>query len=365
MKYKKYITSAVLALGIITVGWVFSYLNTGSLYIQYQYLWDYRRLHPDIIPPTTTHRILAVGHDTTYADVMWLRLIQFVGDNIGNGRFLDFTHKILSQVQELHPRFARAYELDLLLLPTVSPENTTSEWERRREILRAGIGDYDERIGRICDMRKVAQISELWFWDELWNREDLRNPCISGDILYYIAARYDTDLLDRKKAVYYYKIASMHDDAPVATKFLWVLAYSSDGNYRDGALTFALMATSGYDNDNHTCQIFSEEIVTHLANKTPWTWEWIDSIYQKSQALTAPPYDPLKWTSCYESIERSLKQIYLGYIDELTRDKPDITKGDDLISSGLLPYIPTIRSQIWYTVTKTTGIWKFRENIDK
>ena len=57
-----------------------------------------------------------------------------------------------------------------------------------------------------------------------------------------MAARYDTDILDRAKATYYYKIASMHDDAPGAARFLGILAYSSDGNYRDGALSFVLMA---------------------------------------------------------------------------------------------------------------------------
>jgi len=62
--------------------------------------------------------------------------------------------------------------------------------------------------------------------------------------IYYIAARYDTDILDKKKAVDYYKIAMMHDNVPPAVRFLGILAFSTDGNYRDGALAFFLLASS-------------------------------------------------------------------------------------------------------------------------
>ena len=91
-------------------------------------------------------------------------------------------------------------------------------------------------------MSRLSQIDSLGFGEELWSREELKNPCLSGYVPYYMAARYDTDILDRTKATYYYKIASMHDDAPGAARFLGILAYSSDGNYRDGALSFVLMA---------------------------------------------------------------------------------------------------------------------------
>ncbi|MFZ2256117.1 MAG: hypothetical protein WAW59_00950 [Patescibacteria group bacterium] len=42
-----------------------------------------------------------------------------------------------------------------------------------------------------------------------------------------MAARYDSDLLEKQKAADYYKIASMHDDVPVAARFLGILAFSS------------------------------------------------------------------------------------------------------------------------------------------
>ncbi len=220
-----------------------SYIHSTRLYMQHAALWDYRRMHPDIIPSTNTLQTLATGHDTTYADIMWIRLIQFIAYNIGNGKYLDFTHTILIRIQELHPRFARAYEIDLLFLPTVSPDSDAPDADKRRQVLKDGLAHYDTILPKICDMSKVTQIDALAFGSELWSRMDLADPCLSPQILYYMAARYDSDLLDKKKAARYYKIASMHGDAPPATRFLGILAYGNTGGHRDAALTFALLAT--------------------------------------------------------------------------------------------------------------------------
>ncbi|MFZ2256116.1 MAG: hypothetical protein WAW59_00955 [Patescibacteria group bacterium] len=65
-----------------------------------------------------------------------MRLIQFIGDNIGSGYYLEFTHRILSNIHVLHPRFARAYEVDLLLFPTASPENESERAEDTRKRLK-------------------------------------------------------------------------------------------------------------------------------------------------------------------------------------------------------------------------------------
>ncbi|MFZ2336866.1 MAG: hypothetical protein WAW59_00960 [Patescibacteria group bacterium] len=60
MKKRKYFPSIVIFTFLIGMGLFFSYTNTGKLYSQYQSLWDYRRLHPDIIPSAQALRILSV-----------------------------------------------------------------------------------------------------------------------------------------------------------------------------------------------------------------------------------------------------------------------------------------------------------------
>jgi hypothetical protein len=356
MKRKISLASILSFLLLIGIGGVFSYIHTHRLYREHEQLWDYRRLQPDILPSAEALRVLSVWHDTTYAWILWIQLIQFIGDNIGNGRYLEFTHKILQNIQTLHPRFARAYEIDLLFLPTVSPEDETEYGAKKREILRAWLIDYDAKLDKICDMKKVTGIDGMAFGQELWSREDLKNPCLSGYILYYMAARYDTDILDKDKAARYYKIAWMHDDAPSAARFLGILAYSTNGNQRDGALSFALMASEGYDEEPYICQDTALNLVRDLSSDVDWTDAWIGDLEKRA---TNNPLASAWWT-CYESLNRSIKQIYLGYITELTKDI-DVDTGKEILELKLLDHIPTVASQSGYTVIKRNNIWRYSE----
>jgi hypothetical protein len=324
-------------------------------------------MHPNIIPSVTALRVLSVGHDTTYADTLWIQLIQFIAYNIGNGKYLDFTHTILTRIQELHPRFARAYEIDLLFLPTVSPENDDSWSEKKRQILRDGLAYYDRLLPRLCDMTRVSQIDAMAFGSELWSRKDLHNPCLSAETLYYMAARYDTDILDKKKAARYYKIASMHDDAPSATRFLGILASGNSWEHRDAALRFVLLATSGYDKSPYLCQTLAEQLAGDLARPDEWTPAWLAHVEQAEKSLKSVPpnNDPLSlaWWSCYDSLERGVKQIYLWYITDRTRTLPEITTEQDLTDARIIDHLPTIQSQSGYTITRKYNIWQYIQRL--
>lgn len=362
MTHKSYILSLLPIVIILSIGGVFSYINSSHLYTQHQKLWEYRRLTPEILPSPLALRVLAVWHDTSYADALWIGLIQFIWDNIGNGNYLEFTHKILSLIQDLHPRFTRAYELDLLLLPIVSPEDESDSAIAKREKLKIWLADYESIIPRVCDMKKVTQIDSLGFGEELWSREDLKNPCLSWYIPYYMAIRYDADILDRARAIEYYKLASMHDDAPSASRFLGILAYSSDGNYRDGALSFVLMAAEWDDEDPYLCQALSLRLIKDLSARIPWTVNWIDEL-EREERLLQPPKDStnpfaLAGWNCYESLERGVKQIYLWYITGLTQDI-DVTTGKELIDLKILDHIPTVQSQSGFTVSKKNDRWRY------
>ena len=176
---KPSVTSVLSFVFLLGIGGVFSYLHTSAPYGQYRLLSEYRRLHPDIMPSTRALQVLSVGHMTTYADILWMELIQFIADNIGGGQYLTFTHRILTQIQELHPRFARAYELDLLFLPIVHVDDQSPKAQQDKKDITTSLSHYEEILPRICDMKKIEQIRRMAFGDELWSREDLKNPCIS------------------------------------------------------------------------------------------------------------------------------------------------------------------------------------------
>ena len=112
---------------------LFSYTGEKNLYPIYSELYDYRRLTPELLPSEKSLRILSVGHNTTYADTLWVSLIQFIGDNIGNNKYLDFSHHILSSITSLHPFFPRAYELDLIYTPLVFADSGDKMTDDERE----------------------------------------------------------------------------------------------------------------------------------------------------------------------------------------------------------------------------------------
>lgn len=112
---------------IAFLGAFFSYfkIETGSSYEEYSKLWDYRRLHPELLPSPENITLSTAGHTHTYADKLWIDLIQYIGDNIGNGKYLTYINPLISTISTLHPHFTRTYTLALLMAPVPNEEKTT------------------------------------------------------------------------------------------------------------------------------------------------------------------------------------------------------------------------------------------------
>jgi hypothetical protein len=336
-----------------------------TLYPYHQGLYEYRRLHPDILPTPAQIRLSSMGHETTYADFLWIGFIQFIGDNIGNGKYRDFTHAILQTITTIHPYFTHAYELDLLLGPVIFAEDTGPEREADRAYIREGIAHGLRGMDILCDQAKIARIQKTPFGPILWDDPTLRNPCLSGMIPYYIGYHYTSSLFNGASGSLYYKIASMHDfPVPPATKFLAPLAQSDAGNYTDSALSFFIIGSSGYDTSDQKCQTIATSLAQSMIEKKSIdsTWvreiEWIEkSLVDAKDQKNPESYSP---TNCYDSTKRGIKQIYLSYITDRTQAYPDIMTGSELLAQKILPYIPAISTQSGYTVKRVAWKWEYR-----
>lgn len=349
---------------ILGAFWISGKLSTERLYGEYSTLWDYRRLHPDFLPSAETEKIMSVGHETTYADISWIKLIQFIGDNIGNGKYLDFTHTILVSITELHPYFTRAYEMDLIMAPLIYPEEKAETVQKYETLIRGILSHGEQGVATTCDQKKLEEIANAPVWKTLWERQDLRNPCIDGMIPYYIGYHYSNVFHDGAKAEYYYKIASMQDDAPKASEFLSIIAKSSEGNYRDSALSFFLIAADGYDIEPFACQKLANTLITDLSEKRPFTASWIAEIWTAESKLrdNKDQKHPESYANnnCFDSIERGIKQLYIGYIAEVGNKHPEITDSRDLVKQWIIKAVPTIQTQKdFYLIKKETG-WKYK-----
>lgn len=74
-----------------------------------------------------------------------------------------------------------------------------------------------------CDQEKIGRILSGGLVALPWDNPELKNPCTDGYIAYY--AGFVADGLEKRDLSRdYYMIASTHDDAPSASRFLAVLA---------------------------------------------------------------------------------------------------------------------------------------------
>jgi hypothetical protein len=165
-------------------------------------------MHPETLPDVSTTRLFLAGHDTTYADSLWIALIQYIGDNIFNGKLRTFTNPIVDRITTLHPHFTKPYNIALILTPTLKDEKQNTE--KDNAIIREAIRLGERGIKKDCDSEKVSRIRSMPYGPTLWEDETLRDPCRDDMLAYNLAYTYST-AGDAKKAKEYYMIASAID----------------------------------------------------------------------------------------------------------------------------------------------------------
>jgi hypothetical protein len=196
----------ILILIILLLGGFFSYRTSlGKLYVEYKNLSDYRRMHPDTLPNVETTRLFLAGHDTTYADSLWIGLIQYIGDNIFNGKLRTFTNPIVDRISTLHPYFIKPYNLALILTPTLKDEKKDSE--KDTAIIREAIRLGERGIEKDCDKEKISRIRTMPYGPALWEDLTIRDPCRDEMLAYNLAYSYSV-VGDAERAKEYYMIAS-------------------------------------------------------------------------------------------------------------------------------------------------------------
>lgn len=126
----------------------------------------------------------------------------------------------------------------------------------------------------------------------------------------------------------------MNDDAPQVSRFLALLMQAKEGNYEEAGRKFLLIALSGYDEPPYACQENIGEILRRFSTGAVLSSTDIDFI-KSHEIRLSPPKDtknPLasSVTSCFESGNRGIKQLYISYIDASTQTLSGITTGSGL-----------------------------------
>ena len=366
---KRFLFPICILISLFIIFWGFFLFGTGKWYIQYLSSGEYRRLHPELIPSPTIVKLFDMGHSNSYASFMWLELIQYIGDNVWGNQFLDFSHAILENITTINPYFIRPYELDLILAPTSLWENMTAEAKKYNKIYsNNAINLWKIGIGILCDKNKIEEIKKRPLSETLWNDASLKNPCASGTIPYYIA--FVTYEMGDKKAESseYYKIASMNDDAPNASRLLWVLALSAEWDYMATALNFALIGSTGYDIEPYTCRNISTDIIKDITSKRKIDQKWIQELIIKKGSLKNNK-DPKNIISgaadnCYDITTRSIETLYLSYIADVAKGT-QAKNEDDLIKIRIKKNTESDTIKKWFTTYEKDWIWQYRPKINQ
>ncbi len=361
---KSVLFSLIIVITLSLAWWGFLSYGTTRGYSEYIAWWEYRRLHPELIASPSIIKLFDMWHTTSYASWTWLGLIQYIGDNVGGNRFLNFSHSILTQITYLHPYFTRPYEMDLIFAPLSSGENTTPQEKiANKQIAMNAMYLGKQWITQLCDAKKIENIKTQKMWEQLWNNATLKNPCASGMLPYYLAFTTYQMGDNRAKAAEYYKIASMNADAPKASRILGILALSAEGDYMASALNFALVGSTGYDIDPYSCRSIAENLTRDIIEKRKPDTVWINELQKIDRELkdTRDESNPISNSSdnCYDMTTRSIKTIYLSYISDLAK-WTSAKNGADLIKIGKLKNIPTLSIHKWYSVREKNGIWEYQ-----
>ncbi len=357
---KSPLSALVIFLFLIVSGGVFYWYGTGIGFDGYQKTNALNRMEPRMIPTQKMIHVTSMGHDLMYADLLWISLIQYIGDNLQNDAYLRFSDRILETITEVNPYFAPGYEWTLLLHPI--PQNSFLTYTpEQKEAIQHPITIAKKGMDILCDQKKLETIATTPISMELWNNTNLRNPCKNGMLPYYIGFYGGQLTGNQSHAQQYYTIAGMQDDAPAITQVLAVLSSAPEKDPRTIATRFALLALGGIDTPPYTCHEMADSILSHI-NTGTLTDEWIAEMEEKEHNLSSPATDnPTSsgMNSCHEMLSRSLQYTYLLYITQKAKNHPEFTTGKELIDHNILTHIPTIRAQSGMTVSFSQDTWNY------
>lgn len=92
-----------------------------------------------------------------YADILWISLLQYVGDNLPNNAYLSFLSRLEQTILSLNPDFEKMYEWGLLLLP-IPRDNELTYSDEQKQRVQIPLSLALSGIDRFCDPQKRAII---------------------------------------------------------------------------------------------------------------------------------------------------------------------------------------------------------------
>lgn len=132
------------------------------------------------LPSKEIIKMISIGHTNSYADFLWLSMIQYIGDNLSKSNYTNFSLKLIDSLTDISPKFITAYEWALLIMP-IPQNNNLTYTEEQKENLIFPLEIAKKGIQNNCDLQKVQYIAQypISNFEKLLQDEQYQNPCTS------------------------------------------------------------------------------------------------------------------------------------------------------------------------------------------
>lgn len=138
-----------------------------------QYLSAQRYEHIYALPPDSWLRLVSLGHRESLADLIWIRGLIYVGDEVSNRGSFEHLNDYADAVLTLDPRFARAY-LWASTLGLYRPSATLEEGRRAVAYLERAHDLFPDERDLVWELAAAYAYELPSLTDDLTQREVLR-----------------------------------------------------------------------------------------------------------------------------------------------------------------------------------------------
>ncbi|MCD5380487.1 hypothetical protein LR004_01035 [Candidatus Gracilibacteria bacterium] len=310
--------------------------------------------HPENLPTKETAKNSTFGFANLRADLYWLQTIQYIGGNAISSDYKRYLYTMLDLITELNPYFEHPYVIGELLLPSYNERYEDLSQEEQDINTQEAIMIGEKGIKNFCDPEKLELVKNEFNLNKLWTEEKYKDTCKDADIAFKLAFIYQYYLHDGLSASYYYKVASVSENALEGAKVMTAIMQGKGGDREKSFFMFLNMASTVEQNDA-VCIDFANQLNAlalngQLKNDTQTIKKIEEMRNQIFPQNTDDENDSLNDAECSGFLNKAIRELNLSYIeaghDEYMKTHTEpLYNAKELFDKGFIDFLPTDHQQ--------------------
>lgn len=329
--------------------------------------------HPENLPKKEIAIATSFWFKNLRANMYWLQTIQYIWWNAFHSEYKKYLYIITDLVTELNPRFENPYVIAMLLLPDYNQRYEDLSDEQKIKHEDEAIEIWLKWLKNFCDLNKINLIDNENDLSKIWNDENLKNPCHSYKVPYFLAYNYFFHKNDPISASKYYKVTSSIETSPSWAKDMAAVMLWKWWD-REKSFFMFLNLAKFLNEENEICDFFIDELEKiwkwiFMENNIFLDWKLLKSIEKlRSEYLWNGNEESILSWQCVNYINKSTRELNLYYIEEANNNfKVDFEWNnakttEELFEKGYIDYIPLDHQRwddFWIIYKFNEKTWNF------